>query len=722
MATLILTAVGTAVAGPIGGMIGSVVGQYVDQTVLFAPKPRHGPRLGDLAVQTSIYGSAVPKIFGRMRVAGCVIWSTDLIETPATSGGGKGQPKLVSYTYSASFAVLLSARRIGSVGRIWADGKLLRGAAGDFKAPTGYRLYLGDEDQEPDPLIAAAEGVGQVPAYRGMAYAVFEDFQLADYGNRIPSLTFEVEADGGAVEIGAIAEELSSGLIAAGATPEITGFAASGDSVRSALADLTEIAGLSLSDRAGSLRLSAPEAGGLLLPAASECRRRELVRRSEGALPDEVTIVHYDPARDFQTGIQRAAIGHGGSARAADRRTLAAALEAAAAKALAERRLATARAVRAQARALVGWESAAIRPADTLLLEGEAGSWKATRVTVGAGSVDLELNRLPEGPAALPPAAGSGRPVSEADLPHGRTLLRLLELPLADSPTDRPLMFAAAAGDQAGWRRAAMVMSFDGGESWEEAGATAPPATLGTALTALGPADSTLADLASTVDVELAHGGMWLENGSEQMLAAGANLAVVGDELIQFGRAEHLGNRRFRLAHLWRGRRGTEWAAASHAAGEPFVLLERTSVRALEAPAGSIGAEAQLSATGIGDGAVPAAATRSISGESVRPPSPVHLHAERLANGDIQIWWVRRSRQGWAWATGEETPLAEEREAYRVTVAGPGFERSAGTAAPSFLYAAADQAGDGASGPIAISVVQVGTFASSRAASTLFTD
>ena len=143
MATLILTAVGSAIGGPVGGAIGSIVGQYVDQTILFAPKPRQGPRLGDLAVQTSSYGTAIPRIFGTMRVAGTVIWATDLAEHRASSGGGKGRPKTIDYTYSASFAVALSARPILGVGRIWADGKLLRGAAGDFKSATGYRLYPG---------------------------------------------------------------------------------------------------------------------------------------------------------------------------------------------------------------------------------------------------------------------------------------------------------------------------------------------------------------------------------------------------------------------------------------------------------------------------------------------------------------------------------------------------------------------------------------------------
>src|SRR3546814_11347229 len=95
-----------------------------------------------------------------------------------------------------------------SVRRIWADGNLLRGAAGDFKTEMGaFRLHSGGEDQAVDPLIAAAEGVGATPAHRGIAYAVFEDLSLADYGNRIPSLTFEVVADEGPVAIAGLAAE-----------------------------------------------------------------------------------------------------------------------------------------------------------------------------------------------------------------------------------------------------------------------------------------------------------------------------------------------------------------------------------------------------------------------------------------------------------------------------------------------------------------------------------
>ena len=68
MATLVLSSVGTALGGPVGAAIGSLIGHSIDQQ-LFGGGPKQGPRLGDLSVQTSSYGTAIPRIYGRMRVA-----------------------------------------------------------------------------------------------------------------------------------------------------------------------------------------------------------------------------------------------------------------------------------------------------------------------------------------------------------------------------------------------------------------------------------------------------------------------------------------------------------------------------------------------------------------------------------------------------------------------------------------------------------------------------
>ena len=75
---------------------------------------------------------------------------------------------------------------------------------------------------------------------------------------------------------------------------------------------------------------------------------------------------------------------------------------------------------------------------------------------------------------------------------------------------------------------------------------------------------------------------------------------------------------------------------------------------------------------------------------------------------------MRRSRLGWSWTSGIDTPLGEEAEAYRLGISGAGFERSVPLHTPHYLYTLAARAEDGASGPIQISVSQIGTHAVSR--------
>ncbi|MFX8000655.1 hypothetical protein ABTK84_19235, partial [Acinetobacter baumannii] len=89
MATLLLTVVGTALGGPLGGAIGALVGRTVDGAIIGGRKIE-GPRLKELTVQTSSYGTTVPLHFGTVRSAGSVIWATDLVEHSHSGGGGKG--------------------------------------------------------------------------------------------------------------------------------------------------------------------------------------------------------------------------------------------------------------------------------------------------------------------------------------------------------------------------------------------------------------------------------------------------------------------------------------------------------------------------------------------------------------------------------------------------------------------------------------------------------
>jgi GTA TIM-barrel-like domain/Putative phage tail protein len=203
MATVVLqyagAALGTLVGGPIGGIIGraagAIAGSVIDQQLLGGGNRRvEGPRLNDLRVMASEEGAPIPDVYGRMRIAGQVIWATNLeevVETStekASSKGSSQKTSITQYVYFANFAVGLCEGEADYVGRVWADGKEI-----DLAAYT-HRFYRGTETQAPDSLLSAVEGAA--PAYRGLAYIVFEKMPLARFGNRIPQLAFEVYRHG----------------------------------------------------------------------------------------------------------------------------------------------------------------------------------------------------------------------------------------------------------------------------------------------------------------------------------------------------------------------------------------------------------------------------------------------------------------------------------------------------------------------------------------------
>ncbi|WP_294395361.1 phage tail protein [uncultured Sphingomonas sp.] len=725
MATLVLTTVGSLVAGPIGGAIGAVLGNQLDRAVL-KPKGRQGPRLGDLGVQTSAYGSRIPKLFGTMRVAGSVIWATDLREEAHRSGGGKRGGATTSYSYSASFAVALSARPIRRVGRIWADGKLLRGAAGDWKSETGFRLYLGSEDQPVDPLIASAEGIGAAPAHRGIAYAVFEAMQLADYGNRIPSLTFEVEADPEPAAVAAIARELSGGRLQGTGGPALGGFAASGDSVRGALEALTALCPMALCDDGRALRINdaavRPIDRGALGTGHDATRQPAHVRDRKAAatLPDAVAIAYYDPARDYQAGLQRAR--RDGIARREERIDLPAAIGASAVRGLAEDALARRWRERNQAMAHLPWRMLEVRAGARVALDD--ATWRVAGWSLEKMALTLSLRGEGKSFAPVPPV-DPGRVTPAPDLASGETRLELFELPaLDDVLATAPQVVLAAAGTRPGWRRASVGVSLDGGASWREAGGTALPATMGRTLGRLATGPTTVFDHVTTVEVELLHDAMMLQNADAPAVAGGANLALIGGELVQFMRADQVAATRYRLSGLLRGRRGTEQAVDSHGEGERFVLIDARTLLPIPVPLSSLGATLTVSAQASGDGGADIQAACPIEGLALRSPRPVQLAIRRLADGTLRIAWTRRSRLGWAWLDGGDVPLAEDREAYRLVLSLPGNrERVIELAEPRHDYAPDAQRDDGVGRGTAIGVAvrQIGTHAPSDTVTGIWT-
>lgn len=202
MTTLVLqgadAALGSLTSAASGLAVGAITGA-LGGSAKAAPRAVEGPRLTEMAGLTSTEGAPIPRLYGRARLGGQLIWATRFEEVANTTvdrtasrggksfGGGPSKAKTTvttTYSYFANLAVGICEGPIAFVRRVWADGQEV-----DLTTLT-MRVHRGDEGQPSDPLIVAKEG--DAPAYRGLAYAVFERMPLGGFGNRVPQFSFEV--------------------------------------------------------------------------------------------------------------------------------------------------------------------------------------------------------------------------------------------------------------------------------------------------------------------------------------------------------------------------------------------------------------------------------------------------------------------------------------------------------------------------------------------------
>lgn len=224
MATLLLQAAGATVGGlfgPVGAMVGraagALAGNLIDRSIISGWTTVEGTPLESARIPGAQEGTAITRVYGTARVGGTLIWATRFVEevTEERSGSKATGPRVENFSYFANFAVGICQGPIAGIRRIWADGRELN------QVGLEIRLHHGSEEQDPDPLIAAKQGGDNTPAYRGLAYVVFERLPLDRFGNRIPVLQFEVIALKGTLERSIKAMTIIPGATEHGYSPTV---------------------------------------------------------------------------------------------------------------------------------------------------------------------------------------------------------------------------------------------------------------------------------------------------------------------------------------------------------------------------------------------------------------------------------------------------------------------------------------------------------------------
>lgn len=752
MAGLLLAAAGSAIGGSIGGtvlgvsaavigqVIGATVGSLIDQAIFGgATSEAEQGQMEEAPITSSTEGMAIVKSYGQTALSGSVFWASRFLETVTTNteevggkGGGGTKVKTTSYTYSVSFALALCEGEIDSIGRVWLDGTEYDLAEEGWE----YDLYTGTEDQTPNAHMESKEGVGNVPGYKGLAYIVFKNLPLDNFGNRIPQILVETfktvpsiygeydEDDPWRFSVADFLRELAvdfgiQNSVQFDKVPgELHGVTvADSASFRNVVDNLKGLYMFELIESGGELKgidlndTTIVETLGLDDLVTNDDGEPLTVTRSSAAdISTAVTLEYTGLDNDYETSTvmaRRELIP-----QAAETSTsVSVVTNTAYAQGLIDRVLHAAWASRNVVEASLMPAKIALEVGDAVTIDdgyfamnvrlqsiadGEGRSFTATSYLGAVALIQGERT------AGTPPVAT----VDELEV-------YFMDLPLLQEANNAYAPYLAASADV--WVGANVYSSItDSGFTLDTS--LGAYSFLGVTQTPLVAATHGVYDWGNELEVVMSSGT--LESRDELLVLEGANAMAIetGDdkwEIIQFLNAELIAADTYRLTGLLRGQLGTEDNIRnSLAAGARVVLLDSSRLGQLTASSVDLGREFYLlygPSTKANTDATYIQETYKFKGRALRPYSVVHLKAEENGS-DIDITWVRRSRIGGDnWEYDSDIPLGETSESYQIQIRtdADGLIRTLTSTSQSVKYTASQQTEDGNLSEFNIRVYQI---------------
>ena len=700
-------------ANPYVGAALGILGAVIDNAIISALSPGQtveSGKLTDIDYQTATLGAGIKKGYGTCKVTGNIIWGTKFTEhvTEETQGGGKGgggtKVTTKTYTYSSSFAVMISEGPITSLKTVYADGNEFDLTSVD------YRLYSGTETQEPDDFMESIEGVGTIPAYRGLAYIVFRNMQLEDYGNRVPSFSFVVEypkndlkdiVEDIATEAGLIlSQDFEAGGLSGIVIPGYTR-----DGTQTFKEQINQLRMCNIFDgveRNGVVSFGKRDFSKVIPVTQNDYGAYEIepddnplsiTTQHDLSLPKQLKVTYVSSDNAYQSGVAtgyRQLSGATGDSSVTTNMVMTDSH----AKEIAEMRLYEAWMARTSYEFKLGNALGWVLPGDILELTLHNGNKQlilvqstnygrpGINVVKGCNVNSAVYNVVTRAVDTTP------EPIVTVPSEVIYAILDIPKLPLDTSSGDDYVYIVSGGSSYFG---ANVFRSYDNGVNYSLVASNSYLGIVGQAATKLGTALPYSWDNANTVDVQLDYGS--LESRTREDLLNYYNTALIGQEIIQFRYAELLDGGLYRLSGLLRGRCGTEQNVDSHVAGEQFVLLEKSSINTVAIASDSwykaipfrIGPKGKsvLDDDYKDDSFTP-------QGNTYRPWAGCHCKVIQKGNS-YYVTWIRRTRKDGAWKDYSDVPLSENSEVYSVDVIGTDGSvlRTFSAEDTSFSYAAA---------------------------------
>lgn len=756
MAELVLGGVGAAAGSLIPG-VGWMVGFQIGVTLGSLLFPPSGPKLergrvDEIRIQGAQQGSPIPIIYGRNRTAGTIIWATGLIESSATvSAGGKGGggPTSTEYSYSSSLAVLVCEGPLTKIRRIWANETVIYdwrvGVSPDYANyidPAKLRIYLGTQTL-PDAAIEADKGVGNVPAFKGMAYVVFDEFPLGEFGNSVPNFTFEVESDHANLQVAFedIASKIGldptdydfSTLSSYPTRGMIIGARTEAGRVMEAFAkanlfEIVESQGKIKSIiRNGNsvLTIPADDIGAAEYGDTDTPRFVTTKRSEETELPRELVVAYQAEALDFLqwTQVARRTVRWSENQ---DQVSFPMGLADAYARYLADAFLMEAWVSRSSHSFSLPYKYLRLDPGDVVTVTDEGGSNRSVRILEMSSGLLAQIQVTavdddpityvnPGLPASIPTGGGAG-----VGSPNDAELVVFETNAVYDDLADSPQLGIAAGRTAAGWKGGdaesdpkmsedgygprLKIANFRSGSTFGQTDAGGAGA-LGHAG---GPGILTGLDTTNTVRVTLVSGTL-SSCTYEELVTEGANLCIIDKEILQFQTATLVAGTTYDLSNFLRFRRGTDYLYAQldfaewvgHATSENFALVNSKMKNFAydEICLGETYSHRLIESGKSYSGGLPPFQNPIVaSGDARRPYPPCRLYysgGRDPSPADVSLYWTRRVRKRGDLTNYQDALLDELIESYTVEIwsdtLGTLYASYTHTGPPPFVFTVAEQ-------------------------------
>ncbi len=231
-------------------------------------------------------------------------------------------------------------------------------------------------------------------------------------------------------------------------------------------------------------------------------------------------------------------------------------------------------------------------------------------------------------------------------------------LDIRTNSSDARILHLAATSNQKGWGGALVLRSIDGGENFTNVALIKKQATMGKIITQVEKSCPLTFDWENEIEIVLDNGE--IEGRSRLAVLNGANLALIGNELIQFEKCEFQGDLQFKIWGLLRGKFGTEPQISNHEIGTDFILIDENLTK-VEIPEEQIGLAATYKILTLSADMKVTNETNfdfTFEGNAQRPLSPVAFRWQELENGEVEIAWKRRAKNG-AWKNHTDVPIEE---------------------------------------------------------------